>query len=127
MPPTMEWGCDRMTIKPGADVRFIRPEVAARLWTIEQIFKHHAPEGYEFVITSGTEGRHSVNSLHYKGLAIDVRRWWREPGLVETHDLGVDTLSKIRRDLVQALGRDWDIVIERTHVHIELDMPRVTD
>lgn len=113
-----------MKLKTGVDVRFLRPEITARLWTIEQIFLFHAPNGYEFILTSGTEGKHSVNSLHYKGLAVDIRRWyWAHNG--ERTDLGIDTLIKIRADLVQALGPDWDIVLERSHVHIELDMPRV--
>ena len=111
-----------MTLKPGVDARFIRPEVAARLWQIEQIFLFHAPEGYEFVITSGTEGQHSANSLHYKGLAVDVRRWYWDG---QRRDLGIDALSKIRRDLVRALGPDWDIVIHKSHCHIEYDPPRV--
>lgn len=108
-----------MIVKDGADCRFMRPELTGRLWTIEQVFLYHAPEGYQFVITSGTDGKHAVNSLHYKGLAVDCRRWYWDNG--QRRDLGIDTLYKIRADLRRSLGTDWDIVLETSHVHIEYD------
>ena len=112
-----------MQIKPGADVRFLRPEVTARLWTIEQCFRHHAPDEYTFVLTSGSDGTHSANSLHYKGLAVDIRRWYMADG--KRTDLGRNTLGRIRNSLAKALGSDWDIILESSHMHLEFDPPRV--
>jgi len=66
--------------------------------------------GAELVITSALDGKHMDGSLHYKGLAIDVRSRdvsGREPS--------------IARDLRAALGSDYDVVIEPDHFHIEYD------
>jgi hypothetical protein len=62
----------------------------------------------ECTITSGTEGRHSRKSLHYKGLAIDIRG-------------GSQSLA----DYLQVnLGGDYDVVFEIDHIHVEYDPAR---
>lgn len=52
----------------------------------------------EMVITSGKDGKHGTNSLHYKGRAVDLR----------TRDY-VDMWAQY---LQQAFGKNWDIMIE---------------
>jgi len=100
-----------MKLKTGVDVRFLRHEFVRVLPNIDGIFHHRAP-GVDFVITAGLDGTHRHNSKHYKNAAIDVRR----------RDLTADQLPLVVEDLQKLLGDDFDIVIEPTHIHIELDI-----
>lgn len=66
-------------------------------------------------ITSNTEGKHGRKSLHYKGFARDYDI---------PDDLSPNTRKDLRDALVLALGgadSEFDVVIERTHVHVEWD------
>lgn len=58
-------------------------------------------------ITSGTDGTHSTGSLHYSGAAVDLR----------IKDIR-KVASKAAR-LRNRVGRDFDVVLESTHIHIE--------
>jgi len=65
----------------------------------------------EPVITSTYEGSHSPSSLHY-----------------DLEDYGATDFRKPRRDLDkivkrlrEVLGEDYDVVIMRTHIHVEFD------
>ena len=61
-------------------------------------------------ITSGTEGTHSAGSLHYYGLALDLRtRYW-----------DIDSASEAYRLMVEALP-EFDVVLEGNHIHVEND------
>jgi conjugal transfer mating pair stabilization protein TraG len=63
----------------------------------------------EIVITSGTDGQHMKGSKHPLGDALDIRR----------SNLTDPELFMSR---VQArLGPDYQLVLERTHIHIEYD------
>jgi hypothetical protein len=65
------------------------------------------------VITSGSEGKHKPNSLHYKGLAIDIRS--RTFTIVMT----IDFLAELRK----LLGSGFQVIEEHNppHFHIEYD------
>jgi len=76
--------------------------IAARIW------KAH---GQELVVTSGLDGVHSPGSLHYYGLALDLR----------THYFSVEETKIIALELQEALGEDYDVVIHSTHIHTEYD------
>lgn len=68
--------------------------------------------GQSFTVTSICDGKHSKNSLHYSGLAIDIR----------TRDLDGITPIKMA-ELIQAkLGDDYDVVVETDHIHLEYDV-----
>lgn len=62
--------------------------------------------GERMTVTSVTDGRHMRASLHYIGNAGDVRLPKRHP-------------TMIARELEKALGQDYDVVLEKTHIHIE--------
>ena len=65
----------------------------------------------ELVITSVVDGKHSKNSLHYKGLAFDCRiSYFTE-----------EEKKDVRDCIAIALGDDFDVVLEVTHIHIEYD------
>ena len=66
--------------------------------------------GEEAVMTSAGEGNHSPSSLHYANLACDFRLI---RDMAHRNDLFVKLKVK--------LGQDYDVVAERTHLHIEYD------
>ena len=75
-----------------------------------------ADDAFDFVsadtiITSGVEGTHSQNSLHYKGRALDFRIRHISRSAAET----------VFRMMRSALGDDYDVVLEDTHIHVEFD------
>jgi hypothetical protein len=67
--------------------------------------------GKPATITSAREGNHSENSLHYTGEAIDLRIWYLTP---RQRRIYVD-------DLKWVLGDDFDVVLEKNHIHVEYD------
>jgi len=97
-----------MRIKRGVSLRGIRPETVAGMVVADGVWARHDSE---LVITSGTEGSHSRNSLHYAGLAFDCRIWDFEetPGEVRS----------VADDLREALQAEYDVVIETSHIHVE--------
>ncbi len=62
-------------------------------------------------ITSGTDGTHMKGSKHYEGNALDLRRKNMTP----------DVLAQYLLVLKERLGRDYDVVLERDHIHVEYD------
>ena len=71
----------------------------------------------DLMITSVTDGKHMEGSLHYKGLAADIRTWRNTSGLQMTKG----QKAEIAYDLRSILGDDWDVVVESSHIHIEYD------
>ena len=67
--------------------------------------------GSELVLTSVCDGKHMEDSLHYQGCAFDVRTWW-----IAGREL------QVVRELKEALGPDYDVVLEKDHIHIEYDV-----
>lgn len=67
-------------------------------------------------ITSILDGKHSQGSLHYLGRAADLR----------SQTVSRPELERCLRDLMEALGPDWDVLLEKLgtpdeHFHIEFD------
>ena len=67
--------------------------------------------GIELVITSGKDGKHKDDSLHYRGNAFDCR----------TYTLSGEDLPKVANTLKAKLGINYDVVIEKDHIHVEYD------
>lgn len=97
-----------MRLKNGASINGIQPDIIAALVPAALIWDRH---GQELVVTSGTDGEHSEGSLHYAGLALDFR----------TRYFGMDQVFEVASDLRKALGTDYDVVIEPSHIHCEFD------
>ena len=74
-----------------------------------RVAKVYAGHGEDLYITAKRDGIHGEGSLHYEGLAFDIRY----PQKVER---GV-----IVAELRAALGSRFDVVAEGDHVHIEYD------
>lgn len=80
-------------------------------WAIEQAYKVYKKIGKDFVITSLCDGRHSKNSLHYFGNAFDIR----------TRHLSEEEKQDVVVLLAKMLGKDYDVVLESDHIHVEFD------
>ena len=91
------------------NIKDVRREMKDLFPLIEEIILKVEGQKYIPTITSGNDSKHSENSLHYKGLAIDVRsKDMKNPKMV------VKMLKK-------ALDYELDIVLESDHIHIEYD------
>jgi hypothetical protein len=96
-----------MKIKPGVKIGLLKPQMVFALVIVDHIFWHEY--GYRAVLTSGNDGKHKDTSLHYKGYAVDIRR----------SDIEREDIHSIHEDMVEALGKEFDVVLESTHWHIE--------
>ena len=92
-----------MLLKFGVDISLLNREIRRTLAPVEEIFLKHGQEG---VISSTYEGNHGPSSLHYANDAYDLRLP-RYPGIID--------------EIREALGPDYDVVKEGTHIHIEYD------
>lgn len=89
----------------------IRPEMAIAVLIVHGVYQNN---GHDVVITSAVDGRHSRNSLHYTGAAVDIR----------IREISVSIVGKIVQELKEALGHQFDVVLEEDHIHIEFQPKR---
>ena len=67
-------------------------------------------------ITSTRSDKHSINSLHYMGKAVDLRiNDWKEHVFGECY---CKTIAWI-------LGSNWLVVLENDHIHIQLGFSNI--
>lgn len=100
-----------LRIKPGVALLGMRPEILLAVIAAEPIWYQM---GTDLTITSCTEGVHSKGSRHYSGLAIDLR----------TRGLSNEQAKRAAKLLADALGDNFDVVLEETHIHVEFDPER---
>lgn len=67
--------------------------------------------GYTLVVTSLQDGAHMKGSLHYEGLAADLR----------TNMVPRERLPSLVAALRRKLPRYTDVVLEKDHIHVEYD------
>lgn len=99
-----------MKFKRGVDATDVRHYVWFALGMAEAISRN-AGVG-EITVTSLRDGKHSPKSLHYKGLAADIRT--RHMSLEERKDVFTQL-----RTWLDPLG--FDTVLESDHIHTEYD------
>lgn len=104
-----------LRFKNGVDVRGIRSELLLAILVASDVYAEH---NADCVVTSLLDGKHSSNSRHYDGAAMDLR----------TNDLATgrdkSILDEIRARLLP-LG-DYDVIFENAdtpneHIHIEYE------
>jgi len=95
-----------MRLKPGVRIGGLKPEMVMASNIVGSVYQNF---NKELVITSGTEGSHSLRSAHYRGEAIDTRIYY----------FAEDILEDVERALKTALGPDFIVLLEDTHFHIE--------
>ncbi len=99
-----------LTLKTGVQLRGLRPEMLIGILIVEGAY---TDMGYDTIITSACDGRHSRGSLHYVGLAVDFR----------TRHIGSDRL-KVTGKIKDRLGLEYDVVLEHDHIHVEYQPER---
>lgn len=97
-----------ISLKPGVSIKGVSPELAFALPIIASVFTKFDEE---LVITSVTDGKHGANSLHPKGQALDLR----------IRTLIGTNIEPIAQALRNALGEEFDVLLEEDHIHIEHD------
>ena len=101
-----------MNLKPGVDMNGVQPEILDACAKI-----HHLMEKTgQFTLTACLDGKHKEGSLHYKGLAVDIR---------SKHIPG-DRKASVLAAIKATLGRDYDVILEgegaaNEHLHLEYD------
>lgn len=102
------WRVPPVTVKEGV-VLDLAPPMVRVLPIIDALYL--AKFGVGVTITSGREGSHAPRSLHYRGLAVDLRT--RGFPLIKVRELSLELRS--------ALGPSYDVVMESDHLHVEYD------
>ena len=95
-----------MTLKPGSKTRGMRPELLLGLIVADAAYR---AIGVELVVTEVTGSTHKPGSLHYVGLAADLR----------TSNVPDAQRGPLLNQLKVTLGVEFDVVIEEDHIHIE--------
>jgi hypothetical protein len=103
-----------MQFKQGVKLKGVKPEVIIAIFRLDSLFKSL---NIPFIITSVTDGKHFTNSLHYKGLAFDLRT---------KHIQDVESKKTLAKEIKAALGEEFDVVLEslggeQEHIHVEFD------
>ena len=93
-------------LKSGVKVRALSPQAVLASVVAQALY---AEKGYEFVITSISEGIHSRASRHYEGDAFDCR----------SHVIPEAQRESFAATLQDRLGDDFDVILESDHIHVE--------
>lgn len=101
-----------LQLKPGVRLSGISPEMAVGVNIIHSVWMKELKD-IPCVITSITDGRHSVGSLHHTGNAVDLR--------IRNIPRGNVWMETFKYKLQDALGKSFDVVLEDTHFHVEFD------
>jgi hypothetical protein len=99
---------DVLRLKPGVQMRSLKPQCLFAMVVADEIFRQHA---VDLVITSIDGDVHSTGSRHWMGVAFDCR----------TRDLIRKDQKTAHAKLVEALGVDFDVILESDHIHVEWD------
>lgn len=95
-----------MKLKSGVSLRGVHWIMFQAAVLAEEVYRQY---GTELVITSANDGTHGDKTLHHRGLALDLRTWTLN---------GREKM--VAQSLKNALGEDYDVVLERDHVHLEV-------
>lgn len=97
-----------MKIKEGANIQGLDIRMRPVLIAADMVWQNH---GHELCVTAGLDGEHSAGSLHYFGLAVDLR----------TRYFYVTERREVAADLRASLNSNYDVVLHRSHIHVEFD------
>lgn len=94
--------------KSGVSLEKLTPQLTLALVMTQEVLDWYRSD---LTVTSLDDGKHSTVTLHGKGRAFDFRIW--------------DVHEAVREDMVVALrerlGREFDVVLEPDHCHVEWD------
>jgi hypothetical protein len=109
-----------LMFKAGVDTRNMKPQVVAALIVCNDVY---AALGCICMVTSVGDSKHGDGSLHYLGLAVDLRL----PSRYNPSVKDIDTVAVTK--LKDALNEQYDVVLEGVntpgasgaHIHVEFD------
>jgi hypothetical protein len=106
-----------MIFKPGTVIDGTRPEMLRSWAVVDEVYLQLT--GKEATLTSGKDGEHKPKSgrpsLHYDGLADDFR----------TRDISENIVPLIVNQIrmrLKEIDSAYDVILEKTHLHIEYDL-----
>jgi len=91
----------------------LRPEMVDGLQKIRTLYMR---KGVDLYITSGSEGDHQMNSFHYSGKAMDIRR---AKGI--TKKMITDAIERVPSPSSSGSFTEFDVVAYPWGFHIEYD------
>jgi len=91
----------------------VKHGICMAMHVIDYLHKEFTGRDAEF--TSIVDGKHHRNSLHYVGLACDLRIWYLG---------GLPEREQFHQLLRIDLGPDYDIVLKPDHLHTEFQPER---
>jgi hypothetical protein len=100
-------------LKKGVRITGIRPELVLGLTIAESVWLSH---GEELVVTSVIDSSHSEHSRHYIGCAADLRTRYFAEGQSQ----------QVGKQLQHALGDDFFVLVEKTHIHMSFKPKEIT-
>ncbi len=100
-----------MQLKHNATPRGAAPEILLALMVADGVYRD---AGESLTVTEITGATHSPGSLHYVGLAADLRLPRNRPA------------TEVVQTLRDRLGPEYDVVMEKTHIHVEFQPKRPT-
>ena len=103
-----------MKLKYSVKLTDLSPQMALAASIVSSVYRD-LDAGASCTITSANDSKHSANSWHYKGRALDFR----------THDFQSDK-HQLLHELKEALGPQFDVLLEgegtpNEHIHVEYD------
>ena len=101
----------QVIVKDSVKIKYFTRPMVEILLAVFDVWDFNS--GLSPVITSAHDGTHMRKSLHYEGLALDLRtRYFRDK----------EDKIKFAQELRDRLGDDYDVVVERDHIHVEFDI-----
>lgn len=95
-----------MIFKSGVKLFGLKSETLAAMIAVDGAYNDL---GHDLVITSVRDGQHSRTSLHYVGYAFDCR----------IHGINPERLSELVQLIRESLTDEFDVILEKDHIHIE--------
>jgi len=95
-----------MKLKRNVKLTGLQPQMLIAMQVAEYVYEIYDKE---LVITSACDGKHGTGSLHYVGLAIDIR----------TRYFTDQQKLLVAQEIRNRLGKEYDVVVENLHIHIE--------
>jgi len=98
-----------VSFKKGVEVSRVKLQVFFIISLVAEAYFKYGRKS--LTVTSISDGKHKEGSKHYVGQAVDFRIW----------GIGPIVLRALVKYLQELLGEDYDVVLEKTHIHIEYD------
>ena len=95
-------------LKESVDLAGVQPEIVHAIHVANDVYNLH---GADCTVTSVRDSVHRRGSLHYVGLACDLR--------IAPFMENASKLLEVVETIRTALGKQYDVVLESDHIHVE--------